>query len=113
MKVTVTAVALLFTAGIKTQNFTKKKEGKLGATLVGEPPLFSHKLLLLVTSTGFRSCQRETETRGHHVRGAWRGPVSGWGPLYCGELQINRGAEGGGMTGSTRAKVKRRRQTRE
>lgn len=27
-------------------------------------------------------------------------PVSGWGPLYCGELQINRDAERGGMTGS-------------
>lgn len=29
------------------------------ATLVGEAPLFSHRLLLLVTSTGFRSCQRQ------------------------------------------------------
>lgn len=66
MKVSVTAAALLFTAG-KTQNFTRT-HGEAGATLVGEPPLFSHKLLLLVTSTGFRSCQRET--RGHHVRGA-------------------------------------------
>lgn len=30
-------------------------------TLVVEPPLFSHRLLLLVTSTGFRSCPRESE----------------------------------------------------
>lgn len=37
-------------------------------TLVGEAPLFSHRLRLLVTSTGFRSCQRETETEGQRVR---------------------------------------------
>lgn len=37
-------------------------------TLAGEAPLFSHRLRLLVTSTGFRSCQGETETRGHRVK---------------------------------------------
>lgn len=33
------------------------------ATLVVGVPLFSHRLLLLVTSTGFRSCQREQKKR--------------------------------------------------
>lgn len=89
MKVTVTAVALPFTAG-KTQNFTKKKkEGKLGATLVGELPLFSHKLLLLVTSTGFRSCgRRRKEGIMSGVARAWRGPVSGRGPRIVANCRL-------------------------
>lgn len=41
------------------------------ATLVGEAPLFSHRLLLLVTSTGFRSCWREAKTK-HYISCAQR-----------------------------------------
>lgn len=39
----------------------KKASEDFVCTLVGEAPLFSHRLLLLVTSTGFRSCQRHTQ----------------------------------------------------
>lgn len=57
--------------------------------MVGEAPLFSHRLRLLVTSTGFRSCQRETETRGHRVRGA----ESSEGRRSVARLRIKREAE--------------------
>lgn len=42
--------------------------GDLVRTLVGEAPLFSHRLLLLVTSTGFRSWQRQTQARTNQHR---------------------------------------------
>lgn len=53
-KETVTPGALLRLE--KRERLQEDHNGKTGATLVGEAPLFSHKLLLLVTSTGFRSC---------------------------------------------------------